>query len=260
MDKFILTLYLLSCSIFLYTQALNEIPLGKVTYSYKTDFALTLYGTSGEAILYFNNTMTYYRHTSVPAGDIINEEGMEINLIRGDSYGFPVITDQVNKKVISRIPIDDEKSLLEEPLEKVNWIIKKDTSKLIEGFLCNLAFGESYGRTYLVWFARDIPIQGGPYKLTGLPGLILEGRSLDDKVTFNFTSLTLSNNIDFKMVIPESKIKIKGICSFKKKIDEIRVKTNIEFVAKGWEPIDWEEFDEQVGEDNKIEKYRQPCK
>lgn len=42
------------------------------------------------------------------------------------------------------------------------------------------------GRTWVAWFAKDIPIQDGPYKFHGLPGLILkiEDTTLSHKLVF----------------------------------------------------------------------------
>jgi len=38
---------------------------------------------------------------------------------------------------------------------------------------CRRAIGKFRGREYEVWYTTDIPIPGGPFKLGGLPGLIL---------------------------------------------------------------------------------------
>jgi GLPGLI family protein len=52
-----------------------------------------------------------------------------------------------------------------------------------------MAKGFVRGRDYTVWFAPDIPVSAGPWKLWGLPGLIVEARSDDGRVYFVLTSL-----------------------------------------------------------------------
>ena len=69
--------------------------------------------------------------------------------------------------------IYDEVFLYEESILKINWQIQED-KKLILYYMCQKAIAEFRGRMYEAWFTFDIPISDGPYKFTGLPGLILE--------------------------------------------------------------------------------------
>lgn len=74
-----------------------------------------------------------------------------------------------------------------EPKPQINWELS-DSTKEVCGYLCHLATCEFRGRKWQVWYS-DIPYSLGPWKLNGLPGLILEARSLDkDHV---FTAITV---------------------------------------------------------------------
>jgi GLPGLI family protein len=55
----------------------------------------------------------------------------------------------------------------------ISWELFPET-KNINSFKCQKARGNFRGRTYTVWFTNDIPVSMGPWKLNGLPGLILE--------------------------------------------------------------------------------------
>lgn len=57
--------------------------------------------------------------------------------------------------------------------QKINWTILQETST-IEGFNVQKATANFIGRNWIAWFTNDIQIQDGPYKFSGLPGLILK--------------------------------------------------------------------------------------
>lgn len=60
-----------------------------------------------------------------------------------------------------------------EPLCEMRWQIG-DSTKTILGNECIAAETDFHGRHWNVWFTPEIPIQDGPWKFCGLPGLILE--------------------------------------------------------------------------------------
>lgn len=72
-----------------------------------------------------------------------------------------------------------------------NWQIKEDTL-LITGYLCQKAMCYFRGRSYVAWFTMDIPIENGPWKFAGLPGLIL--KVYDDKKLYDFECVKIEKN------------------------------------------------------------------
>lgn len=70
-----------------------------------------------------------------------------------------------------------------EPLPQQSWIITFDTQELL-GYTCQKATCHFRGRNYVAWFASDIPVRQGPWKLGGLPGLILKAHDTDTLYTF----------------------------------------------------------------------------
>ena len=70
-----------------------------------------------------------------------------------------------------------------EPLPQQSWIITFDTQELL-GYTCQKATCHFRGRNYVAWFAPDIPVRQGPWKLGGLPGLILKAHDIDSLYTF----------------------------------------------------------------------------
>lgn len=60
-----------------------------------------------------------------------------------------------------------------EILEKPVWELLS-TKKEIQGYMCQKAVANFKGRKWTAWYTNDIPISDGPWKLCGLPGLILD--------------------------------------------------------------------------------------
>lgn len=54
------------------------------------------------------------------------------------------------------------------------WELVANEQKTILGYKCSKATTSFGNRKYEAWFTTAIPISDGPYKFTGLPGLILE--------------------------------------------------------------------------------------
>ncbi|MEG0518583.1 MAG: GLPGLI family protein [Bacteroidales bacterium] len=61
-----------------------------------------------------------------------------------------------------------------EPSPVMNWKITGGTDSIILGYPCNKADLLFRGRSYVAWFTPQIPINNGPWKFQGLPGLILK--------------------------------------------------------------------------------------
>ncbi len=76
----------------------------------------------------------------------------------------------------------------EENWEKPKWELTDSTKEYL-GYLCTQAVTNYRGRTWIAWFTPDIPISEGPWKLCGLPGLILEAQDLSKTYTFRAISL-----------------------------------------------------------------------
>lgn len=68
-----------------------------------------------------------------------------------------------------------------------------DSTKLIIGYPCQLAKTEFRGRIYHAWFTPDIPICEGPWKFTGLPGLIMEVYDRNKDYWFLISGIKRSN-------------------------------------------------------------------
>jgi len=73
-------------------------------------------------------------------------------------------------------------------LNAQQWTITDSTREVL-GYMCQQATADFRGRHWTAWFATDIPVSDGPWKLGGLPGLILE--AYDKGYQYTFTAVGL---------------------------------------------------------------------
>ena len=64
-----------------------------------------------------------------------------------------------------------------------------DSTREVLGYTCQQATADFRGRHWTAWFATDIPVSDGPWKLGGLPGLILEAYDKGHQYTFTAVGL-----------------------------------------------------------------------
>ncbi len=78
-----------------------------------------------------------------------------------------------NMKITVTDNIIPDDYIYQENKVDINWILNDDTLTVCE-YLCNKAICSFGGREWMVWYAPEITISDGPWKLYGLPGLILK--------------------------------------------------------------------------------------
>lgn len=71
-----------------------------------------------------------------------------------------------------------------------NWTLLQEF-KTFGGYKCQKATTQFSGRTWTAWFTTAIPANVGPWKLHGLPGLIVEARDSDNKFGFEMVSVKI---------------------------------------------------------------------
>ena len=71
---------------------------------------------------------------------------------------------------------------------KLNWTITPDTAVFFN-YPCQKATLQFRGRNYEAWFTLQIPINDGPWKFFGLPGLILKVKDTENQFDFECIGL-----------------------------------------------------------------------
>ena len=110
-----------------------------------------------------------------------------------------------------------EKFRITEPLEQPQWDIIADSTKQILNYDCQMARCTFKGRTWTVWFTADIPLDNGPWKLCGLPGLIL--RAYDSKQQYIFDCVGMKQAGEGENITYDSKFDKYATATMKEFVD-----------------------------------------
>lgn len=81
----------------------------------------------------------------------------------------------------------------EEEEEKPEWKLTADTLTLL-GYRCTRATTQFKGRQWTAWFTPDIPVSEGPWKLCGLPGMILKAEDAEGHYRFAANGIEQCHN------------------------------------------------------------------
>lgn len=88
--------------------------------------------------------------------------------------------------------------IIRDSLNIIHWKINETTTKNIDGRVCKLATAKWRDHEWEAWYDESITISDGPYKLHGLPGLILEARAKNCNNSlyyFKIKKLELTNEL-----------------------------------------------------------------
>lgn len=92
------------------------------------------------------------------------------------------------RKIIQTEYVGSTQYRITENMPAINWRVESE-SRTIGGYTCQKATGTYGGRMYTAWFTTALPFSYGPWKLCGLPGLILEAADATGDVKFEFAGI-----------------------------------------------------------------------
>ena len=88
----------------------------------------------------------------------------------------------------------------EDDLKNQDWQVT-DSLKTILDYNCQQAVCDFRGRHWTVWLTTDIPVSNGPWKLGGLPGLIME--AYDNNYHYHFYIVGIEKKINIPITWEE---------------------------------------------------------
>lgn len=122
-----------------------------------------------------------------------------------DSYTIVAMTRDMARGSRTRIFTDlrtGQRTVYEFPMtllhyveipQRVGWQLT-DEEREVSGIASKLARGHLYGRDWIVAYAPDVPWTVGPWKLSGLPGLVTDAMTTDSLYHFTLVELRLTGD------------------------------------------------------------------
>ncbi len=105
---------------------------------------------------------------------------------------FNVFKNYPIKNVLTYTTRELKDFLYKESMVTPEWEMLVGDTTIVE-YACKKAKAVFRGRTWLVWYTMDIPYYDGPWKLCGLPGLILKADDVKGDFMFNCTGIEKGN-------------------------------------------------------------------
>lgn len=167
---------------------------GSVEYIYKIPAEKIIYKN---ALLNFNDTVSNFIYDKIGMESSrksgIDAEGNSINISfdQSDEIGSILHRNFKSKEIRMRFTKTGklfDSYFYDDTWIEIPWKIEEEF-KQIGNFKAQKAVGDFRGRTYTAWFTEDIPLPYGPWKLFGLPGLILEAEDSEKMFQVEFVSI-----------------------------------------------------------------------
>lgn len=150
----------------------------------------------GYATLFANNTASVYKSYGGEVSDDESFDGNDFVLTDVSKMEFHndyLKTDLLNKKLLFFESLISNEVLVEDIYPDLQWTITEE-QKVIANYTCVKATVSYRGRDWTAWFTPEIPLAVEPWKLHGLPGLILEAYDATTECTYNAINIAFKDN------------------------------------------------------------------
>lgn len=142
----------------------------------------------------FTDYLTYKADSIANSGmDTEHQAAVQEDISKADFFFVPAIVQNIPE---GSMTTTDQAAItvatFTEPFGEIEWNLT-DEADTVAGYQVTAAIGSYGGREWKVWFTDEIPVAFGPWKLNGLPGLILKAQDSDGLHEFKLIAFTKSD-------------------------------------------------------------------
>lgn len=129
-----------------------------------------------------------------------NKDGAKTRAYPHRRNTFEVIKDRASNLMTTYDYLDSQYFEYTDSIKELNWTIT-DSITTIGDYDCVYAVCDYHGRRWEAWFCPEIPWSDGPWKLCGLPGLIIKASDTNGLYKFELSGLSrLDQDLSMKTV------------------------------------------------------------
>jgi len=157
----------------------------KITYRV-TDTLISNKESDITVLLIGHNVSKYYSESIHQKDSLYTAQNFKPLLVSAPvAPGYEVFKFLSSMKILvtNRLPYTNQIVSYEDVLSDLKWKLLPEKSDIL-GYSCQKAVTTFRGRNYLAWFTTELPNMNGPWKLGGLPGLILFAEDASKQYTF----------------------------------------------------------------------------
>lgn len=184
---------------------------GRIEYEYIKNLGID-YQTIG--VLEFAHNTSKFIELKVSNDKVKINNSNEITVTKNSKYSSINFLDIDNNILYSQFSLFNKRYSTKEEIAKIEWKIINKT-KQIGTYECQKAQANFRGRIYNVWFTSKIPVKFGPWKLQGLPGLILEAEDSKSEIIFRAKKITLKNSSEIHLPNFENAVNLEEFVKMK---------------------------------------------
>lgn len=178
----------------------------KKSHDYKKKELMKLF-INPKGSLFIDNKLLLWNQTS-RSNLPIQEKTGKLMLIGASYFRFYLVKDYTeNSTTFIEEHLNRQYNAYRKPsLSPESWTIISDKDSTISGLQVYKAECFFGGRTWEAWFTPEIAVSDGPYKFSGLPGLILKLESADGDYSFHISGIERQVPTEAMPVIPDYQV------------------------------------------------------
>ena len=198
MDKKKILLLLVTVLFFGIIHAQDDTPIDSTLFTVGYDFRINTKNVDGEPVTDSLRTVVLVGHNYIQTRGY-SSYWTTIDGETHETFDQMMIENLMHTPIIMRKTTETEMTVYEDiPVHHyvytedgtLKWDLLDDTLT-VSGYLCKKAQTRYGGRTWTAWYTEEVATTAGPWKLQGLPGLIV--KASDENSIFSFTLFELTN-------------------------------------------------------------------
>lgn len=180
----------------LHLEYILQVKDGELNYNLYFDGAQSIFILEDTEIKRFDESR---RNRPTSSEDSENNNMIYANISDGKSL-FDYKNYKTRSMLSRELAFDGKKHLVQDIVPEINWTLTGE-KKIIGSLSCQKATATWRCSEYEVWFTSDILVDIGPWKLSGLPGLIVEAHNKTVNHTYKLIRVSSELNQKAKTLL-----------------------------------------------------------